>query len=146
MICEIPIDDLTVATAPSPQPLPVQKRMLVIDDDRQQAEILAYRFQQAEFHVVTAHSGRDGLRQAETGKFDVVLLDIDLPDVDGLSVCETLTDDERTCGMPVILVSGIDDADVVRRARAAGSAYFVRKPFDPNVLLIVVNQAVGESI
>ena len=117
MICEIPIDDLTVDPAPSPQPRPVQKRMLVIDDDRQQAEILAYRFQQAEFHVVTVHSGRDGLRQAETGKFDVVLLDIDLPDVDGLSVCEKLTDDERTCGMPVILVSGIDDVDVVRRSR-----------------------------
>ena len=120
MICEIPIHDLSVAPEPLTQPSRVKKRMLVIDDDHQQAEILAYRFGQADFHVVTSHAGHEGLRQAQTGKFDVVLLDIDLPDIDGLSLCETLSDDNRTCGIPIILVSGIDDADVVRRARAAG--------------------------
>ena len=145
MICEIPIDDLSVAPELSSQPVKIKKRMLVIDDDRTQADVLAHRFSRANFHVVTAHTGRDGLRQAQTGKFDVVLLDINLPDLDGWSVCETLTDDASTCATPVILVSGIDDGDVVRRVRAAGGAYFVRKPYDPNVLLMVVNQAVGDQ-
>ena len=76
---------------------------------------------------------------------DLVLLDLRLPTSDGLSVCQQLTDAPETCGIPVIIVSGMERPDIVRRSRAVGCQYFVRKPYDPSALLVLVEHALAES-
>jgi len=48
-------------------------------------------------------------------------------------------------GIPVIVLSGMERPDVIRRSRAAGCLYYVRKPYDPNALLILINHAIGET-
>jgi CheY-like chemotaxis protein len=68
-----------------------------------------------------------------------------LPDVDGLELCQQLVDDAQTGEIPVIIVSGREQDDVVRRSRAAGCQYYVRKPYDPNVLLTLIRQAIDEA-
>ena len=64
----------------------------------------------------------------------LVLLDVRLPDVDGFVVCEELADDPDTCAIPVIMLSGMERPDIIRRSRAVGSQFYVRKPYDPNAL------------
>ncbi len=76
---------------------------------------------------------------------DCILLDLGLPDVDGFELCQQLVDSEATCDIPVIVVSGMDRPNIIRRCRAAGCHYYVRKPYDPNALLALIHRAIGEA-
>jgi len=122
------------------------KRILIVDDDEGQRLTLSYRLECLGFETQTVGSGLEGLRLAQHHHPDLVILDVRLPDMDGLSVCEQINDNAETCCIPVLILSGMDRQDIVRRARAAGCRYFLRKPYDPNVLLMVIEQLLkGES-
>ena len=119
--------------------------ILIVDDDQTQVEVLTHRLQHQGFNTVSAYEGRVGLRKAREHRPDLVLLDLRLPDLDGFAVCEQLVDSPETCDIPIIIVSGSDRQDVVRSSRAAGCEFFVRKPYDPNVLLTLIEQALKRS-
>ncbi len=76
---------------------------------------------------------------------DVVILDINLPDANGLDICQEIADAPNTTNIPVIILSGSTDISVVRQARSAGCRFFLSKPFDPNAILLVIRQAIDES-
>lgn len=122
-----------------------RKRVLLVDDDRDQTDALSLRLSRLEFDVTAVHRGQDALEDVKVNEYDLIVLDLGLPDMDGLSVCATLNDDPSTVQIPVIVVSGSDDREVVRRARGAGCRYFLHKPFDPNVLLLLAETALGEA-
>jgi CheY-like chemotaxis protein len=124
---------------------PVGQRVLIVDDDHSQAEVLSLRLSRQGYTTLTANTGRSGLQLARTQLPSLVLLDLRLPDVDGLNICQELTDDGRTCGIPVIILSGMERPDIIRRSRAAGCHYYVRKPYDPNALLLLVKSAIRET-
>lgn len=121
------------------------RKVLIVDDDRTQTEILAYRLKKQGFQTLTENSGESGLKTALDERPDLIVLDIQMPDVDGLEICQRLNDEVATCAIPVIIVSGTEDTGVVRHARNAGSRYFVRKPYDPNVLLTLIQSALNDS-
>lgn len=120
-------------------------RILLVDDEQDQVTALATRLQQQGYVTSTASNGEEALRRAREDRPHLVLLDVGLPDINGLEVCEQLVDGVETCGLPVVIVSGTDSPDIVRRCRAAGSEYFVRKPYDPNVLLALIERALDQS-
>ncbi len=74
-----------------------------------------------------------------------MLLDLRLPDLTGFEVCEQLSSDPTTCDIPIIIVSGMERPDVVRLSRAAGCRFYLRKPYDPNSLLCLVEHALLEA-
>lgn len=119
--------------------------VLIIDDDEGQSHALAWRLQSQGFETMTAAQGRRGLILAQSERPDAIFLDLDLPDVDGLEICAQLCDSPVTCGIPVIILSGQDRPEVVRRARVAGCDFYLRKPYDPNVVLMVLEQAIARS-
>jgi DNA-binding response OmpR family regulator len=121
------------------------RTVLIIDDDRDQAETLAWSLQSQGFETMTAAAGKRGLALANVERPDAILLDLELPDVDGLEICQQLVDGVATAGIPVVILSGQDRADVIRRARTAGCDFYLRKPYDPNVVLMVVEQAIARS-
>lgn len=124
---------------------PERHRILVIDDDEAMTEVLSRRLEQQGFTSRTADSGAKGLAMARRRRPDLILLDVRLPDTDGFAVCEELADSSETCDVPIIILSGMEGPDVVRRARTAGCTFFVRKPYDPNALLVLIRQAIEES-
>jgi len=130
-----------VATCESPQ----RRRILIIDDDPSQTEVLAYSFQQQGFLPIVVHSGTEGLALARSERPDVILLDIEMPGTNGLEICRELNDDPKTCGIPIVMLSGTDRSDVIRQCRMAGCQFFVGKPYDPNALLTLANVAIEES-
>lgn len=118
-----------------------RQSILIVDDDRAQVEALAIRLQKQGFTTVLAHEGQRGLRLAQERRPDLVLLDLRLPDVDGFEICGRLVDSPDTCHIPIIIVSGSDEPDIVRSARAAGCQFFIGKPYDPNALLTLIEHA-----
>jgi two-component system cell cycle response regulator len=122
-----------------------RRTILIIDDDKSQVAALAHRLESQGYQTLVAHEGLHGFGLAQSERPDLVLLDLCLPDVDGLQVCERLADSPETCGIPIIILSGVERPDIVRRSRAAGCTYFVRKPYDPNALLTLIQHSLTES-
>lgn len=119
--------------------------ILAIDDDQDLLVVLAHRLQAQGFEVLTSRDARNGMRLAAERRPHLILLDLQLPDADGLEVCSRLADDEATSAIPIIVISGAEQPDIVRRCRAAGSQYFLRKPYDPNALLTLIRSALAEA-
>lgn len=122
-----------------------QQRVLVIDDDLEQTDVLAHRLKRNGFSIWTAHTGRDGLADARRLLPDLIILDLRLPDQDGMQLCQLLSDDPATCQIPIIVVSGVDRPGIVPACRRAGCHFFVHKPYDPNALLLLVRSAIRYS-
>lgn len=127
--------------APANRPL-----ILVVDDDPDLVETLEIRLAQQGFATLGAGRCQQAIDLASRQQPDLILLDVRLPDGDGLQVCERLVDAAETCHIPVIVLTGSDRPDIVRQARAAGSRYFVRKPYDPNALLLLIRDCLLEAV
>ena len=123
----------------------IKSKILVIDDDRDQVEILKYHLSGQGFEVVSAYCAHEGLKLLKQELPSLVLLDIDLPDATGLEVCGKICDDPETFQIPVIFVSGAERPDILRQARAAGCAFYLRKPYDPNALLVIIKQTLRDN-
>jgi DNA-binding response OmpR family regulator len=141
----MPTDQLSIAPLPSAMPSDVGDRILIIDDDENVVAGLSRRLIQQGFSVTLAATGAQGSTTAHRDHPDLIILDLRLPDTDGFSVCQELADAPDTCSTPVILLSGMTRPDIIRRPRAAGCQYFVRKPCDPSTLLALIRHSIDES-
>ncbi len=108
-------------------------------------DVLSVRLSRQGFSTLIAENGQQALALAQSDKPDLILLDLRLPDIDGFELSQHLVDDEATSEIPVIIVSGMERPDIIRRSRAAGCHYFVHKPYDPNVLLTLIQEAIDEA-
>ena len=109
-------------------------KILVVEDNAANRELLARRLTSEGHTVVTAEDGREGLREVAAQDFDLVLLDIVMPQVDGLQVLERLKADERLRDIPVIMISALDEVASAVRCIATGAEDYLSKPFDPVLL------------
>jgi CheY-like chemotaxis protein len=119
--------------------------ILIVEDDNALATVLEMSLDRQGFSTLTANSGARALELCRTERPAAVLLDLQLPDADGLDICRELTDDPAIGSIPVIIISGIEDPDVLRKARAAGCQYYLRKPYDPNALLTLIRDALDSA-
>jgi DNA-binding response OmpR family regulator len=110
------------------------KRILIVDDDSALLEMLGEQLKlHEEFAIVTAESGARGLEIAKADTFDVVILDVGLPDMDGREVCRLMR--KNGIKSPIIMLTGADtDADTILGLDAGANDY-VTKPFKLGVLL-----------
>jgi len=120
-------------------------KILIVDDDDALADVLSDCLERQGFEAITAETGQAGLDKVRSENPALIVLDLRLPDIDGFTICEQLADSPQTCAIPVIILSGTERPDILRRCRAAGGHYFLRKPYDPNVLLILIRQAISET-
>ena len=118
----------------APQPGP-RARVLVVDDDPEIVTFLAtlLELEGIESQVATSAAAALGILQHALP--NLVLLDIAMPDRDGLDLCRALKKDPRTREVPVFVVSARPGKDVVERALAAGAEEFIRKPFENTELI-----------
>jgi adenylate cyclase len=110
-------------------------RILVVDDNLTNLEVLRVRLNAHGYEVITAVDGEDALRRARELEPDLVLLDIMMPKLDGISVLKELKRDTALPFMPVILVTAkTDTRDVVNGLEAGGDDYLA-KPFEQAALV-----------
>ncbi len=137
----------TVLEQPQPTKRATEKRskILIIDDDDALADVLSRRLQKQGYETIAAESGHAGRAKARSARPALIVLDLRLPDTDGFSLCEQLADCPQTCAIPVIILSGLEEPDILRRCRSAGCRYYLRKPYDPNALLVLIREAIREA-
>ena len=108
----------------------MQRTVLVVDDELDFIELVRYRLPDSNYRIVSATNGTDALNQVWAHAPDVILLDLMLPDLDGLSLCEILRRQRATRQIPVFMVSALAN-DVTRySAEVAGAREFFAKPLD----------------
>jgi adenylate cyclase len=111
------------------------KKILIIDDEREFVEFLTIRLEASGYEVVSAFDGKEGFEKARSEKPDLIILDLGLPKVDGLWVCDLLKKDTKFAGIPVIVLTARGDAHNEEIARECGAEVFLIKPFEPERLL-----------
>ena len=120
--------------------------ILVVDDDRVNRTLLARTLSASGHEVGTAENGREALERLRSGSFDVVLLDIVMPELDGMSVLEEMKADPVLRDVPVIMISALDDFDSVVRCIELGAEDYLPKPFDPVLLRARINAGLGRRM
>jgi len=126
----------------SPAELLAMARVLVIEDDGSISQLLRMIFESDGHEVLVAEDGSRGLATATRRNPDVIVLDIMMPFMDGFAVLEALREDERTVSTPVLMLSANQTEAVEERCYRLGAQGFMRKPFDPGILLGTVKDLV----
>ena len=108
-------------------------RILIVDDEHDFIELLQYKLGGHGYDLIVANDGIHALSQARQMKPNLILLDILLPDLDGLSACEILRRQPATKKIPIIFMSALS-GDVTRRTAAMHADDFFTKPLDLNRL------------
>src|SRR5688572_14341745 len=116
-------------------------KILVIDDETDFIELIQYHLQKAGFEVLAAETGAHGLALVRRHVPDLILLDMGLPDVDGLSICEILRRDAATVRIPIVLVTAMSGEIPRAHALGSGADHFLPKPFTRETLCDCVQKA-----
>lgn len=106
--------------------------ILIVEDDPQIRRMLRLALEQADFVVEEAGDGPEGLAKAQSGRFDLVILDIGLPGMDGLQLCKRLRETDQT---PVLFLTARDDEIDRLLGFEFGGDDYVTKPFSPRELI-----------
>ncbi len=116
----------------------VMAKILVVDDEPDALELVSFNLKSAGYEVVTADDGNDALKKARQHVPDLILLDVMLPEVDGLEVCKLLRRDPATATIPVIMLTA--KAGEIDRVLGLelGADDYVTKPFSPRELVLRV--------
>ena len=117
--------------------------ILVIDDERSIRSTLADILSFEKYKVDVASDGREGLNSLATGKYDLVLCDIKMPEIDGMEVLRQVVASERD--VPVVMISGHADIKSAVECIKFGAFDFIEKPIDLNRLLITVKNALDKG-
>jgi two-component system response regulator AtoC len=115
-------------------------KVLVIDDDESMLELAVFHLQAQGYDATTAQTGEEGLRLAEASQFDLVLTDLQLPDLDGIQVVKRLKEQAPDC--EIIMISGYGSVSKAVEATKAGAFYFVEKPVEFEELMLLIEKAV----
>ena len=119
--------------------------ILIIEDERALVEVLTYNLQREGYEATVAHDGQEGLRKAQTLLPDLILLDLMLPDMDGLTICRRVRADPKTAGIVIAILSARGNESDVVAGLNAGANDYITKPFSPAVLAARVKAALRNS-
>jgi DNA-binding response OmpR family regulator len=120
--------------------------VLVVEDERALAQVLAIRLQAAGFDVELAASGLEGLRRAISWAPDALLLDVRLPDLDGLELQARLRSHPERSGLPVVFLSANVQDSERQRALSQGAHAYLTKPYDAREVVAALREAIAARI
>ena len=120
----------------------MKRRILVVDDEPQVLELLKLHLVGAGYSVMALSSGKDALLAVETNSFDLLVLDLGLPDIDGFDVLRAVR--AKKPDLKVIATSGYLSEPVLKIAGFLGSSGQLQKPISQAALLDAVRHAIGE--
>jgi DNA-binding response OmpR family regulator len=123
----------------------MKPRILVVDDEPDVLDLVTYNLGQAGFQTDTAADGAEALRKARSSAPDLILLDLMLPEMDGLEVCKLLRRDAKTSAIPIIMLTA--RASEIDRivGLELGAADYVPKPFSPRELILRVKKRLEQN-
>ena len=120
-------------------------RVLIIEDDQFIARLIEKILQIQDFEVERAPSGEKGIVQADTEEFDLIILDFNLPDLDGTEVLKSLNESPRASGTPVILTTAHMKMPFDKEIFGERRIVFLEKPFERSDLIAKVREIAESS-
>ena len=115
-------------------------KILVIDDEQKVLDLVGFRLQTLGYEVITATRGEDALPLVEEHEPDLVILDVTMPGVDGLTVCSRLKESDAFGSIPILMLTARSDVEDVNKAMTAGADDYIVKPYDATVLQMKIRQ------
>src|ERR1700704_3203711 len=109
---------------------PTLGSLLIVDDDEYNRDLLCRRLERKGYEASAAASGKEALTLIRQSAFDLVLLDIMMPELDGIAVLKTIRETYTATQLPVIMVSAKDESDDIVGALSLGANDYVTKPID----------------
>jgi CheY-like chemotaxis protein len=118
-------------------------KVLIVDDEDATRRLVSVTLSGGDYQVLEAHDGAEALDVIRRERPVMVLLDIQMPGIDGIEVCRQLKADPALRGTLVVMLTAQAQADARRRATAAGADMFLTKPFSPLQVLELVDRHTG---
>lgn len=124
-----------------------QQTVCIIDDNLDIRDIYRLKFQREGFLTVTAKDGEEGLRIVRAERPDIILLDIEMPVLDGIGALALLKSDPDLARIPVVVLSNIDSEDMFQKVSDLGAAkyYLVKSLTDPQKVVDITVKALAEQ-
>lgn len=116
-------------------------RILVVDDDEMNLRMAEFALKRENFEIIKASSGEEALSLLKSESVDLVLLDIEMPEMNGIQTLEKIRADESFGNIMVMFLTASGDADDVASAGKLGVSGYIKKPFMPNDLVARVKEA-----
>ncbi|HOV33834.1 MAG TPA: response regulator [Candidatus Hydrogenedens sp.] len=116
-------------------------RVCVADDNKDEVTILCESLKLNNYEAIPAFSGSEALELCKSGKVDLLLLDIGLPDIDGIEVCKRLKADPETKDIPIIFVTAKGSVEDVALGHELGAVDYIAKPYNLPMVMVAVEMA-----
>lgn len=121
----------------------MSKTVMTVDDSRTMREMVAFTLKGAGYSVVEAADGQQALRAMNGSKIDLVIADLNMPVMDGLSLIRNLRANPAYRTLPILMLTTESDERKKAEGRAAGATGWIVKPFNPEKLISVVRKVCG---
>lgn len=119
-------------------------KVLVAEDDQDIRELVILTLNFNGFETASAINGRDALEKAQNEPFDLILLDVRMPQMTGYEVCRLLRKNEKTQHIPIIMLSAKGQESEIKAGIEAGADEYILKPFAPDILVEKINEVIHD--
>lgn len=116
--------------------------ILVVDDSTSLRNMVTFTLKQEGYQVVEAGNGQEALTKAKGGRFDLVLTDVNMPVMDGITLCTELRKLPAFKFTPVLMLTTESSADMKQQGKSAGATGWLVKPFNPEKLISTIKRVV----
>lgn len=125
---------------------PSRLKVLLVDDSTTQRDYLRYLLADQPFILLEASNGREALQRVRQYYPDIILMDIEMPEMDGVAASQELRTSNVTAGIPVIMISARTDEDNIENAFIGGCSDYITKPVHKQDLLSKIRSLTGHTL
>ena len=119
--------------------------VLIVDDEPLTQDLLRMMLEPAGFRVTTAEHGLDALEKVKEDKPDIMILDVMMPHMDGITVCKKIRSNPETADLPIVMLSGKTHLNAVEEGLAAGANRYLAKPTSRTDLIQNLHDVLSET-
>lgn len=121
------------------------KTILIVDDEPYMIRLLQHHVERAGYKMVKAVNGREALEKVGSEKPDLIIMDVMMPELNGLEVLSQIRESPETAELPVIIMTANAQRFTKEEAEAAGVSAFLTKPFSPTQLMLQIQNQLDEE-
>ena len=122
---------------------PGKKKILIVEDEERIRKVINIIIRGENIEVDEASDGKEALDKIFSNEFDLVILDLMIPEIDGFDVLDKIRSDEKTEDLPVIIVSARSSDKDILQGLKGGANYYIPKPFEPQELISSLELILG---
>ncbi len=119
-------------------------KIMIVEDDRTTVKLLKFLLEKRKYEVVSRKNGREAVDTVEKESPDLILMDIMMPEMDGIEATRKIKENEKTSSIPIIILSALGQEMEVMKGLQAGADGYIVKPFDSQALLRQIEDKVGQ--